>query len=704
MSELSKSSISLQSTPQQLNSLISTAPKSKAPIINHETLKSCSICYEESNNNYICDCGQILCSKCIKTMLENANTNIFEDNLILSILCPKCRKLIYYYEIINLFSITEFIENAKILYLKFLDNKIINVVRTYYPLINKFEQIIYDDICNACPYLDAFLKYHKIVYKIVSDNSELPLPTIPLYKLANINLEKIEQISNHKYVPGKIYIGDLIETMLNYYIIDKNIYYKLRDLYLKRFKKFYSAESYGIWSKINVAIREFKDNTNITSISSNKQSNNIVIAKCKNCRYGLIIDRSNSISELPSNPVDQQPIPLLLTAVKSKEPMETYVPKSEELTQKKYYECNSCHQKYCSKCLVSIPRSNIHSCHPDDVLTWNEIRENSKPCPCCGSRIFRSSGCNQMFCTNCHNNFDYSTGKILAGNIHNEHRAEWIAHGTHYTNTDISEIEKYSSIKFNRLLSYHNILMTNHLNYMVSKNEIFETNDAYEIRRILLAYYNDIETNINPDKRIKFQPFCSNLKLYIEYKLNTYNQIFMKEMLDNINSQIIETIYANLLKIINEPDKYVIEIKNKNGIVRQLNENADKLYDDIINQLLKYDELLFEYEHKYDLRDVLHFLVDILPIKGFENIAYVDLGKMGIERTSDLYDIIDDLIDDDKKYDESKLSKYYSDSYVNTDIIKSYNELARFLRQFHFHRQNIEHSYYLNGYVIEKLL
>ena len=47
--------------------------------------------------------------------------------------------------------------------------------------------------------------------------------------------------------------------------------------------------------------------------------------------------------------------------------------------------------------------------------------KDSKPCPNCYIPIFKLSGCNQMFCTNCHVVFDWISLKIDKGPVHNQH-------------------------------------------------------------------------------------------------------------------------------------------------------------------------------------------------------------------------------------------------------------------------------------------
>ena len=92
------------------------------------------------------------------------------------------------------------------------------------------------------------------------------------------------------------------------------------------------------------------------------------------------------------------------------------------------FVCKLCGQRYCDKCFKPVESSstNQHVCKPEDVESAKMIEESTKPCPNCAARIFKISGCSQMFCTNCHVGFDWNTGKIINSNFHNPHRNEWL--------------------------------------------------------------------------------------------------------------------------------------------------------------------------------------------------------------------------------------------------------------------------------------
>lgn len=65
-----------------------------------------------------------------------------------------------------------------------------------------------------------------------------------------------------------------------------------------------------------------------------------------------------------------------------------------------------------------------HVCKQSDVDTAKEVVKSTKPCPNCRVRIYKSIGCPQMWCTQCHTAFSWDTGAIEKGMIHNPHYFE----------------------------------------------------------------------------------------------------------------------------------------------------------------------------------------------------------------------------------------------------------------------------------------
>lgn len=99
---------------------------------------------------------------------------------------------------------------------------------------------------------------------------------------------------------------------------------------------------------------------------------------------------------------------------------------NESRTKEGHFICSICQTVTCTECKMAISENDTHSCDPDILKSVQLMEEPSKPCPSCGIPIYRISGCSQMFCTQCHANWDWRTGKLNNGAIHNPHAAEWL--------------------------------------------------------------------------------------------------------------------------------------------------------------------------------------------------------------------------------------------------------------------------------------
>jgi hypothetical protein len=96
------------------------------------------------------------------------------------------------------------------------------------------------------------------------------------------------------------------------------------------------------------------------------------------------------------------------------------------------YKCGLCSIYTCPKCLEPIGYTKDgdgHTCKEESVQSAELIRKDTKPCPCCGTRIFKIDGCDQMWCSNCHKAWSWRTGKIDNGVVHNPHYYEFQRNG-----------------------------------------------------------------------------------------------------------------------------------------------------------------------------------------------------------------------------------------------------------------------------------
>jgi hypothetical protein len=83
------------------------------------------------------------------------------------------------------------------------------------------------------------------------------------------------------------------------------------------------------------------------------------------------------------------------------------------------WKCDVCDNHICSEC--NEIKGDEHVCDPGAVETIQLLKKDTKPCVKCGTMIFKISGCAQMWCPSCHTAFDWNTGRIETGVVHNPH-------------------------------------------------------------------------------------------------------------------------------------------------------------------------------------------------------------------------------------------------------------------------------------------
>jgi len=93
------------------------------------------------------------------------------------------------------------------------------------------------------------------------------------------------------------------------------------------------------------------------------------------------------------------------------------------------WKCGICENYTCNKCFIIKGKKNeeaSHVCKEEDIASAELIKKETKPCPKCGEGIYKSEGCQVMFCTSCNTPFNWTTLEIIrTGNIHNPHYFEW---------------------------------------------------------------------------------------------------------------------------------------------------------------------------------------------------------------------------------------------------------------------------------------
>ena len=92
------------------------------------------------------------------------------------------------------------------------------------------------------------------------------------------------------------------------------------------------------------------------------------------------------------------------------------------------WKCGLCDLWSCPDCheLKGPVRDCEHTCDAEKVASARLIAREAKSCPKCGVQICKIEGCDQMFCTVCNTGFNWRTGKIAEGPVHNPHYFDWL--------------------------------------------------------------------------------------------------------------------------------------------------------------------------------------------------------------------------------------------------------------------------------------
>jgi len=92
------------------------------------------------------------------------------------------------------------------------------------------------------------------------------------------------------------------------------------------------------------------------------------------------------------------------------------------------WKCGLCEQWTCPDChdLKGPVKEIEHTCEPDKIATARLLAREAKSCPKCGVQICKIEGCDQMWCTACNTGFNWRTGKVAEGPVHNPHYFAWL--------------------------------------------------------------------------------------------------------------------------------------------------------------------------------------------------------------------------------------------------------------------------------------
>lgn len=346
----------------------------------------------------------------------------------------------------------------------------------------------------------------------------------------------------------------------------------------------------------------------------------------------------------------------------------------EDLVRQKGYDsyCKKCHKYFRYCCGKEIkPSMKPHKCNDRSFLSIL-----FKLCPNCSSRINRTEGCNDMFCTQCYTKFNYATGKIHKGGFfHNDHYTQYLEN---LRNTiDINSLKSHEVDYFHMTLDENltdpeEVTLNDFAHNVTISNQLIlsERRKIREIEKWFLS-----EQRKNPEFKIVHNPTSelfvplenTNSKLdsiyytmiSINYQVSHEDPIsFLAEL--SRNERSMRSIYA----VTNERSEvYLLDMKTKIAEIRKL---LRKKFDtpfpvarlnitDTVRIRLLINAIIIEFHQeiqKLNLRLAVHLSLSVLP-----NILCIDYDHSSKSLEENKNFLI--KLYDDRKNIMKNLSKIY---------------------------------------------
>lgn len=261
------------------------------------------------------------------------------------------------------------------------------------------------------------------------------------------------------------------------------------------------------------------------------------------------------------------------------------------------YKCGLCSKFTCAQCYM--PKEENHDCNPDNVASTKMIKEETRPCPKCSTRIYKIDGCDQMWCTDCKTAFSWKTGIIVNGNIHNPHYYEHLrntqGHVLRADNPCGEMMDHYHLRSFKHKISssIKNAPLSNWIqhHFQAIHRYLGEVNDVYDVIQTEINDMDRFIRNLRHNrilfllKRISKEKFEHDAFMYhqrsVHYRRFLELIQMLKQVVSDIFNNLIGTLEAKLdkKKRVNEPE--IIDIvgntyKELFEVIRYFNKQHSK--------------------------------------------------------------------------------------------------------------------------------
>lgn len=263
------------------------------------------------------------------------------------------------------------------------------------------------------------------------------------------------------------------------------------------------------------------------------------------------------------------------------------------------YSCGLCKEKACKFC-----RSSKHEgeCDKNIIETVKLLANDTKSCPSCHTPIFRISGCSIMFCTICKSSFCWNTGKIVRGNAHNPHRAEWLRNGGGNTRelgdikcggVDLYQLSKKTKDKSYDNWLYNAFRLSGHIRDMILPD-------------FRIMPYSEQTYKI---QRIKYLMGTLSIKDWVSDIKKTEKERDKKQVINFALEMFVDTIDDILRNIIaakseNDIENHVIELSKLQEYIQYIFADISKRFENKMCRLETDWTLIWKLKRNYNFHPI----------------------------------------------------------------------------------------------------
>lgn len=247
------------------------------------------------------------------------------------------------------------------------------------------------------------------------------------------------------------------------------------------------------------------------------------------------------------------------------------------------YKCKLCNIAVCSTCLEIKDSQSMspHTCDKANIASAAVIKKDTHPCPKCAVPIFKISGCDQMWCTQCQVAFSWKTGVIDTGRIHNPHFYQYMKQ---HKGTQIRVPGEQVCGRIPGVYTINRICRQ--YEFSTNKQPLFNT------FMDLIRGYSHIQRVIIYPIRRRLRTHQDNVDLRIRYLANEIDDEYMMKYImqrDNKRSketsmlQVFELYYTVVTEQINLIFTYDRQHRNNTKLVEFSEYQKEAFYKEMIN-------------------------------------------------------------------------------------------------------------------------